>query len=138
MTSDDILLVQRSWGKIAPVKQITAELFYMRLAEIDPGLRVLFDDDIRESSRRFIQLLDATVRGLERTDVLLAAVREVGIRNPAFGLSDEHHASVAAALLWTLEKALRREFTAAVKAAWIKTFGVLSQTIRAPAAAQAA
>jgi len=138
MTNEDVLLVQESWDKVTPVKQITAELFYMRLAEIDPGLRLLFDDDRQESNRKFVQLLDATVRGLERQDVLLAAVREVGMRHPTFGLSDQHHGSVAAALLWTLEKALRRDFTASVKAAWIRTFGVLSQTMRVPAGAQAA
>jgi hemoglobin-like flavoprotein len=132
MTSEDILLVQQSWLKIAPVKQVTAELFYMKLSELDPGLRGLFDADLHDSSRRFVQLLDATVRGLDRADVLMGAVREVGIRNPAFGTSDRHHGTVAAALLWTLAKALRRDFTPAVKTAWIKVFGVLSQTLRAP------
>ena len=75
-----------------------------------------------------------TVKGLERTDVLMAAVREVGLRNPTFGLNDAHHGTVAAALLWTLGKALRHDFTPAVKAAWIRIFGVLSQELRAPMA----
>jgi len=132
MTREDILLVQQSWLKIAPVKQVTAELFYMKLSELDPGLRVLFDADLRDSRRRFVQLVDATVRGLDRADVLVGAVREVGIRNPAFGTSDRHHGTVAAALLWTLGKALRHDFTQPVKAAWIKLFGMLSQTLRAP------
>jgi hypothetical protein len=37
----------------------------------------------------------------------------------------------AAALLWALDKALRGDFTPAVKAAWIRIFGVLSQGLRA-------
>lgn len=132
MTGEDILLVQESWLKMSPVKQVTAELFYMKLSELDPALRLLFDDDLRASSHKFVQLLDATVRGLDRADVLMAAVREVGLRNPTFGLTDAHHGTVAAALLWTLEKALRHDFTMPVKAAWIKIFGVLSQELRAP------
>src|SRR3954465_3215603 len=120
MTSEDILLVQRSWLSIAPVKQATAEFFYVKLFELDPDLRPLFERDSSEAMRKFVRLLDATVRGLERTDVLMPAVREVGIRNPTFGASDTHHGTVAAALLWTLGKALRRDFSPAVKAAWIK------------------
>jgi hemoglobin-like flavoprotein len=131
MTSEDILLVQESWLSITPVKQVTAELFYVKLFELDPDLRRLFEQDAREASRKFIQLLDATVRGLERTDVLMSAVREVGIRNPTFGASDVHHGTVAAALLWTLHKALRRDFSPAVKAAWIEIFGVLSREVGA-------
>ncbi len=140
MTGEDILLVQKSWLAINPVKQIAAELFYVKLSELDPGLRLLYDDDLHASNRKFVQLLDATVRGLDRADVLMAAIREVGIRHPTFGLTDAHHGTVAAALLWTLEKALRRDFTPTVKAAWIRIFGVLSQRLRGSSidAAQAA
>jgi len=130
VTSEDILLVQRSWLEITPVKQITAELFFGKLSELDPGLRQLFDDDQGAGNRKFVRMLDATVRGLDRSDVLMAAVREVGVRHPAFGRADTHHGTVAAALLWTLEKALRDDFTPAVKSAWIKIFGVLSQELR--------
>src|SRR6187551_424653 len=45
MTGDDILLVQESWLSITPVKQITAELFYDKLFELDPGLRALLQGD---------------------------------------------------------------------------------------------
>ena len=131
MTNADILLVQESWLAITPVKQITAELFYMKLSELDPGLRVLFDADLRAGSRKFVKLAYATVRGLDRADLLMGAVREVGIRNPIFGRSERRHGTVAAALLWTLGEALRDDFTRPVKAAWIKLFGALSQTLRA-------
>jgi hemoglobin-like flavoprotein len=130
MTQDDIALVQQSWRTIEPVKRITAELFYVKLFELDPALRLFLGDDLQSSSRRFMQLMDATVRGLDRADVLLPAIRELGIRHPRFGDSDLHHATIAAALLWTLEKGLRADFTPEIRSAWIKTYGVLSQTLR--------
>jgi hemoglobin-like flavoprotein len=130
MTSEDIALVQESWRKIEPVKEIAAELFYSKLFELDPPLRAVFGDDLKDRHKRFTQILGATVRGLDRVDVLLPAVRELGIRHPLFGAVDVHHASVASALLWTLEKGLRKDFTPDVKSAWIKTYGVLSQTMR--------
>jgi len=145
MTKDDIALVQEGWRTIGPVKRIAAELFYAKLFELDPALQALFSDDLQLRSQKFLQLMDATVRALDRVDVLLPAIRELGIRHPLFGDSDEHHATVATALLWTLEKGLRKEFTPQVKSAWIKTYGVLSQTMRSaalptasPAAVQAA
>jgi hemoglobin-like flavoprotein len=135
MTSEDIALVQESWRKIEPVKEIAAELFYAKLFELDPPLQLVFGDDLKDRHKRFTQILGATVRGLDRVDVLLPAVRELGIRHPLFGAVDAHHASVASALLWTLEKGLRKDFTPDVKSAWIKTYGVLSQTMRQAACA---
>jgi hemoglobin-like flavoprotein len=130
MTPDDIRMVQESWRKVEPVKDIAAALFYTRLFELDPPLRDVCGDDLRDSYKRFTQVVGATVQGLARVDMLLPAVREFGIRHPLPGETEQHHANVASALLWTLEKALRRDFTAEVKGAWIKAYGVLSQTVR--------
>ena len=145
MTQEDIALVQQSWRTIEPVKRVTAELFCMKLFELDATLRLLFSDDLQLRTQRFIQLMDATVRGLDRSDVLMPAIRELGIRHPRFGDSDAHHGNVATALFWALEKGLRGDFTPEARSAWIRTYGVLSQTLRsaslgtvAPANTQAA
>jgi hemoglobin-like flavoprotein len=130
MTTDDIALVQESWRKIDPVKEIAAELFYTRLFELDSLMRTVCGDDRKERHKRFSQVVGATVKGLARVDMLLPAVREFGMRHPLPGEIEKHHANVADALLWMLEKALRADFTPDVKAAWIKAYGMLSQTIR--------
>jgi hemoglobin-like flavoprotein len=116
-----------------PVKRIAAELFYVKLFELDPKLKLLFGDDLQLRETKFLQLLDATVEALTRVDVMTAAVRELGIRNPLFGDSDEHRRAVATALFWTLEKCLRKDFTQEVRASWTKTYEVLSQMIRSAA-----
>jgi hemoglobin-like flavoprotein len=130
MTPDDIRIVQESWRKMEPVEDIAADLFYTRLFELDPPLRLICDDDPRMRRHRFRLVVGATVRGLARVDMLLPAVREFGVRHPLPGEVEQHHGNVARALLWMLEKALRRDFTPEVKAAWIKAYGVLSLTIR--------
>jgi hemoglobin-like flavoprotein len=132
MTRDDILLVQSSWEQVLPAKNVVAELFYQRLFELDPALRSMFTADLEQQRVKFLQMISATVQGLDRLDALLPVLRELGARHLALGVRDEHYGSVASALLWTLEKALRREFTPEVKAAWIMTYGVLSQTLREP------
>ena len=131
MTKQDISRVQVSWHTIEPVKRVAAELFYVKLFELDATLKLLFCDDLQQRQHKFLQLVDATVQGLEYTDGMKAAMRELGIRHPLFGDSEEHHGTVAAALLWTLEKCLRKEFTDEVRASWARTFEVLSQAMRA-------
>ena len=135
MNDGDTQLVQQSWEKIEFVKEVAAELFYERLFELDPPLRSLFPPELRERQQKFGQFVGATVRGLDHLDALRPVVRELGIRHPIFGDDERHHASVQSALLWALEKSLRREFTPQVESAWIRTYGVLSKTMRDAATA---
>lgn len=130
MTNDDILLVQASWQRVLPVKDAAAELFYQRLFGMDPTLRELFDGDMEQQGAKLMQMITAAVRGLDRLDALLPVVRELGMRHIAYGVRDEHYGTVGSALIWTLERALQDDFTPEVKSAWIKAYGVLSQTMR--------
>jgi hemoglobin-like flavoprotein len=130
MTNDDIQLVQRSWLQARPMNQAIAEVFFARLFELDPGMRTLFDQDLSKPRTRLLQIISASVRGLDRLDSMLPVLRLLGMRHRILGVRDEHYASIAAAWLWTLEKALRADFTPVVKSAWIKTYGVLSQPLR--------
>jgi hemoglobin-like flavoprotein len=135
MTSEDILLVQLSWRKVLPMKDTVAELFYLKLFEMDPSLRQLFTGDLEQQGERLVQMIGASVRALDRLDVLLPVVRELGARHVALGVQDDHYGTVGMALLWTLERVLRADFMPEVKSAWIKTYGVLSQTMREAALA---
>jgi hemoglobin-like flavoprotein len=130
MTNEDILLVQLSWRKVLPIKDDVAELFYLKLFELDPALRALFSGDMEQQGAKLVQMITAAVRGLDRMDALLPVVRELGMRHAAYGVRDEHFGTVGTALLWTLEQTLRADFTPEVKSAWIKTYGVLSQPMR--------
>jgi nitric oxide dioxygenase len=130
MTSEEIRLVQQSWLQARPMKQAIAEVFFYRLFELDPAMRPFFDDDLTKPRARLLQMISASVRGLDRLDAMLPILRLLGARHRTQGVRDDHYATVAAAWLWTLEKALRAEFTPAVKAAWIMAYGVLSQPLR--------
>ena len=138
MTHDDIHYVQHSWRKVLPMKETAAALFYRKLFQLDPPLRALFSHDMDQQGAKLMQMITATVRGLDRLDILLPVVRELGTRHLSYGVREEHYGPVGTALLWTLEQALREQFTPEVKSAWIKTYGVLSQTMRAAALSPAA
>ena len=138
MTPESKQLVQDSWRQVAPISEAAAELFYGRLFELDPQLRPLFaHTDLKEQGKKLMQMLAVVVKGLDNLDKLVPAVAALGQRHGEYGVKDEHYDTVAAALLWTLEKGLGEGFTAAVRQAWIDAYSLLSMVMKRAAAAPA-
>jgi hemoglobin-like flavoprotein len=137
MTRDQILLVQQSFEQVIPITDTAAALFYERLFELDPALRRLFTGDLYEQGRKLMSMLAMTVKALDRLDDLVPAVKKLGARHRGYGVTDEHYATVGAALLWTLGQGLGERFTPEVQSAWAGAYALLSDTMRAAAAAVA-
>ncbi len=123
------MLVQTSFASVAPIAGVAADLFYDRLFEIAPDVRRMFPDDLAEQKKKLMAMLGTAVAGLSKPDALLPAVRALGARHAAYGVTAQHFAPVGAALIWTLERGLGEAFTPDLKAAWIEVYGVLSQTM---------
>lgn len=138
MTLEEISLVQESWKKVVPIKEAAAELFYGRLFELDPDLRVLFKGDMKEQGRKLMAMINTAIGGLTRLEELVPVVQGLGRRHVKYGVKDGDYGTVASALLWTLEEGLGAAFTPPVKAAWVKAYTVLADTMKAAAAAEAA
>lgn len=117
MTLEQIDLVEDSFRQIEPNAEAAAKLFYDRLFEIDPALRPLFKGDLSEQGRKLMHMIGLAVKGLRRIDELVPALRSLGARHAGYGVEDRHYDTVAAALLWTLEKALGPAFTPQTKEA---------------------
>lgn len=130
MTPESKRLVKESWEKVAPISEVAAALFYGRLFELDPSLRHLFRGDMAEQGRKLMQTLTVVVRGLDRMDDLVPAVESLGRRHGAYGVQDGHYDTVAAALLWTLERALGDGFAPAVRDAWAEAYGLLATIMK--------
>jgi len=61
-------LVQDSWGKVVPIADTAAELFYGKLFELDPNLKPLFkNSDMKEQGKKLMQMIGAAVKGLGET-----------------------------------------------------------------------
>lgn len=134
MNPKQIELVQTSFEKVVPIAGTAADLFYARLFELDPALRPMFPADLSEQKHKLMHMLTVVVRGLNRLDQLVPAVQQLGARHASYGVKDEHYATVASALLWTLEKGLGPDFTPEVKEAWVAAYTVLATTMQAAAA----
>lgn len=129
LTPQQIELVTNSWKSVLPIADKAAELFYNRLFELDPELRPLFKDDIKVQGERLMNMINVAVNALNKLDDVVPAIQAMGRRHRDYNVKDEHYATVASALLWTLEQGLGDAFTADVKEAWTQVYTILATTM---------
>ena len=134
MTPEQVMLVQDSFKKVAPIATTAADLFYDRLFAIAPELRPLFPDDMAEQKKKLIAMLAVAVTNLHQVNTIMSAVEELGKRHVAYGVMPAHYETVGSALLWTLEQGLGADFTPTVKAAWINAYMTLAGVMQSAAA----
>ena len=137
MTGEQIRLVRESFEKVAPMADAAAQLFYARLFDLDPSLESLFKGDMAEQGRKLMQMIGAAVKSLDRLEQVMPAVEALGARHVAYGVRDEHYRTVGRALIWTLKKGLREEFTPEAEAAWAEVYAALAGAMKGGAAAAA-
>ena len=131
MTPVQRKLVQASWAQVGPIADAAAAMFYARLFLIDPTTRPLFRaTNMAQQRKKLVQVLTMAVTGLERLDVLVPVVEDLGRRHAGYGVKDAHYDSVSEALLWTLEQGLGGAWNAETKAAWTEVYGILSGIMR--------
>jgi hemoglobin-like flavoprotein len=134
MTPEQKTLVQESFKKVVPISDQAAALFYGRLFELDPALKPLFKGDMTQQGRLLMAMIGTAVGGLDDLGAIVPAVQALGARHKKYGVADKDYDTVAAALLWTLEKGLGAAFTPSVKDAWVAVYGVLAGTMKQAAA----
>ena len=134
MTPEQVKLVQSSFQKVVPIKEAAGKLFYARLFELDPGLRPLFPESLEEQIQKLMSTIAVAVGSLHKLGEIVPVVEALGQRHAGHGVVDSHYDTVGAALLWTLEQGLGKEFTPEVKAAWAETYGILAATMKEAAA----
>ena len=129
MTPDQIALVRQSFAKVLPIRDAAAALFYDRLFTLDPSTRPMFRGDLKSQGAKLMAAIGAVVRSLDRIDTMLPTIRDLARRHVAYGVRNEHYATVGSALLWTLEQGLGADFTPEVRDAWATAYGMLSTTM---------
>jgi hemoglobin-like flavoprotein len=131
ITNEQKMLVQTSFEKVLPIAEVAAKLFYDRLFELDPSLRLLFKGDMAEQGKKLMMMLRIAVKGLDRLDELVPAVQQLGQRHSGYGVQDSHYVTVGDALIWTLATGLGEDFTPETKDAWVVVYTVLADTMKA-------
>ena len=126
MTPSQIKLVQESFSKVAPISDQAAILFYDRLFEVAPQVRVLFPDEMAEQRKKLMATLAVVVNCLTNLEAVLPAASALAKRHVGYGARPEHYPVVGGALLWTLEKGLGDAWTPELAEAWAAAYGTLS------------
>ena len=129
LTARQIELVQNSWAGITQHVTDAGLIFYDRLFAIDPSLRALFKGDIKQQSSRLIAMISYAVNKLNSIGDIVPEIEALGLRHVNYNVKPEHYATVANALLWTLEKALGSKWTEETENAWIAVYTLLSDTM---------
>jgi hemoglobin-like flavoprotein len=137
MNSKQISLVEASWKKVLIVGDAAANLFYTRLFTLDPSLRPMFKGEMRQQGRKLIGMITVAVNGLARIETLVPVIEALGRRHAGYGVQEHHYATVAEALLWTLEQGLGKDFTPEVRQAWTEAYGLLASTMQGAARMEA-
>jgi hemoglobin-like flavoprotein len=137
MSPEQIELVQRTWRSLMPIKDTAAELFYGKLFSLDPGVRALFTNDLKDQGRNLTAMISVAIAGLSRPEKIVIALRQLGRRHAAYGVQARHYELVATALLWMLETCLGEAFTPEVRSAWVAAYDLLAGTMQEAACAPA-
>jgi len=129
LTSKQIELVENSWDYVLLNSQETGAVFYKKLFEIDPGLRQLFKSEIHMQSQKFVAMITFAVHKLNNLDEVIADVKALGMHHHKNSVKPEHYASVAVALLWTIENVLGKEWNNEIKEAWMAVYTALAKAM---------
>lgn len=113
------------------VGDTAAELFYGKLFSLAPEVRVHFRNDLRDQGRNLTAMISVAVHSLARPERIQLAMRQLGARHAAYGVSARHYPIFEAALLWMLAKTLGEAFNPEVHAAWRAAYRALAQSMQA-------
>ena len=97
-------------------------------------MKPLFSGDMAEQGKKLMTMITTVVRGMQNLEKLVPAIQDLGRRHVGYGVKDEHYDTVGGSLIWTLEQGLGPEFTPETKTAWVTTYTLLADTMKAAAA----
>ena len=134
MDPQKIALVQSTLAQMMPVADEVTRMFYDRLFEQNPHMRILFPPDMMGQREKFMATLSLAMQGLGQPESIAQMGKSLGVRHVHYGVTPDHYGMVGEALLWSLGKELGRKFTPEVAEAWQEAYGVLTDMMAAGAA----
>lgn len=126
MTQSEKQMIRDSYEQIRTYQESVFMLFYGRMFQLDPSIKPMFKNDMREQSKKLVDTLDILVGSLDGLEKLLPAVRELGRSHAGYGVKPHHYETLASAMLWAFGQALSGSFPPEVRAAWRKVLELVS------------
>ncbi len=110
-------ITQRAIARVTPFADALGLMFYARLFELDPALRVLFKTDLQDQAHALITMLQLCIEGLDERADLQQTLKNLGARHLWYGAKPRHYATVHSALMWTMREGLGDDWDAETEAA---------------------
>jgi hemoglobin-like flavoprotein len=129
MNAQQIQLVRESWGYVIVKSDEAGQLFYSRLFEVAPGVRHMFKGDIKEQSRKLMNMVTLIVSKLDKLDTIIDDIKSLASRHNNYGAKKEHYAVVGQCLIWTLKTGLGTRWTKQTEEAWLAVYEVLADAM---------
>ncbi|HTZ78587.1 MAG TPA: globin domain-containing protein [Stellaceae bacterium] len=124
-------LVRTSFARLAVMPEVASALFYERLFAANPSFRPLFKNDMRIQGVKLMTTLAMVVYNLPEPGRILSTIRDLAVRHVEYGVKLADYDAVREALLWTLEQALGKDCTPAVREAWTVCYDELANEMKA-------
>jgi nitric oxide dioxygenase len=126
MTSHQVLLIKSSWSFVAANSQEAGELFYQKLFELNPSLRVLFPENIESQANKLIGMLTYIIKHLQQIEDLTGEIHQLAARHFSYGVKPSHLIPVGQALLYALEQVNDSRWNHETSEAWQQVYALLS------------
>lgn len=129
LTARDVELVQRSFAALEPQAAQLVERFYTTLFDKNPKLRALFPSDLGEQKQKLAATLKIAVQGASDLAKLVPALKALGAKHAAYGVTEQHFEQVGGALLVTLADVAGPIWNEDLTLAWTRIYGVIASTM---------
>ncbi|XP_027057706.1 neuroglobin-2-like isoform X3 [Pocillopora damicornis] len=136
LTDLQIELIHGSWEKVKPNKKYHGERLFHKLFNVAPHLQELFPFGSDLTNPMFtmhalnvMNTLDLAVQHLDKLDILIPKLKELGQMHAAFELTEVEFQYVGESLIWVLETGLGDDFTPKLKKAWCDAFAIITSVM---------
>ena len=118
LTTAQKKLILKSFFRLEPALNLVAQLFFLKLFRLDPGLRKKFDGPVEMQARKFAAGAKLAMISLGHEDGLAPTLKLLGTRHRQMGIRTRHYRTMSRALIWTLERSLDQSFDRDTREAW--------------------
>jgi nitric oxide dioxygenase len=124
-----ILAVKTSWSYVMKDAEEAGTLFYRKLFQLDPSLRLLFIHDIDAQAGKLTDMVTYIIARLQHMDDIERVITALATRHVQYGTRPVHYRTVGEALLRTLETVLEDRWDDDTRAAWTEVYGLVATTM---------
>lgn len=122
MDNRQIQLVRESWELCLPQSEQIGKYFYTRLIEHKPELAHLFNTNMSEQIRKFMNMLSVIINGLDNLHEIVTILQDLGARHEKYGVKPEHYKIFGETLISTILHETNASSQEDTKEAWLETY----------------